>query len=92
MRPRFEIAETSLCPKLWHLCPLGLPAAGSFYSEQLEALAQIAFCDAVDYGPAIAATGRIARYCDEHRAFDGITMPTRRRAYRLDAERNPRKA
>jgi hypothetical protein len=46
----------------------------------------------LDYGATIAGTGRIAHYCDEHKAFDGIIMPTKRRAYRLDAEGNPLKA
>ncbi|WP_078199673.1 hypothetical protein [Cupriavidus necator] len=46
----------------------------------------------MDYGPTLAGSGRIAHYCDEHKTFDGIVVPTKRRAYRLDEGGNPIKS
>ncbi|WP_368621772.1 hypothetical protein [Paraburkholderia sp. BR13444] len=42
----------------------------------------------LDYGPTLAGPGHVAHYCDEHKIFNGIVMPTRRRAYRLEADGN----
>jgi hypothetical protein len=39
----------------------------------------------MDYAPVVTGNPRIAHYTDEHKTFDGIVIPTRRRVYR----RNP---
>jgi glyoxylase-like metal-dependent hydrolase (beta-lactamase superfamily II) len=39
----------------------------------------------MDYAPVVTGNLRIAHYTDEHKTFDGIVIPTRRRVYR----RNP---
>jgi hypothetical protein len=46
----------------------------------------------LDYQPAVNGNTPVAPYTDDHRTFDGIVFPTRRRIYRRNADRTADKS
>lgn len=80
-----ELPPVNSGGQLWRRLHVSFPASFPTHgSEQTYYFDERYLLRRLDYHAPLAGSGHIAHFCDDHRIFDGIVVPTTRRAYRMD--------
>lgn len=84
-----ELTSVTSGGEIWRRLRVRFPASFPTHgTEQIYYFDDRYMLRRLDYYAPLAGSGHVAHFCDDHRVFDGIVVPTTRRAFRMDRDGN----